>query len=78
MELCDNVEPWDGGEVGGRLKREGISAYSWLIHIVLQQKPMQYCKAITLQLKINLKISAMNQNEAVLWVELVFVGEYIT
>ena len=78
MELCDNVERWDGGEVGGRLKREGISVYSWLIHIVLQQKPMQHCKAIILQLKINLKISAMNQNETVLWIESVFVGEYIT
>ena len=78
MELCDNVERWDGGEVGGRLKREGISVYSWLIHIVLQQKPMQHCKAIILQLKINLKISAMNQNEAALWIESVFVGEYIT
>ena len=76
--LCDNVERWDGGEVGGRLKREGISVYSWLIHIVVQQKPIQHCKAIILQLKINLKISAMNQNETVLWIESVFVGEYIT
>ena len=22
--LCDDLEGWDGGEVGGRLKREGI------------------------------------------------------
>ena len=41
--------------VGGRFKREGIYVYLWLIHIVLQQKPIQHCKAIILQLKINLK-----------------------
>ena len=33
---------------GGRLKGQGI-------HIVIQQKPIQYCKVIILQLKINLK-----------------------
>jgi len=29
--------------------------YLWLIHIVVWQKPIQHCKAIILQLKINLK-----------------------
>ena len=33
-----------GWEAGGRL---------WLIHVDVWQKPTQYCKAITLQLKIN-------------------------
>ena len=29
--------------------------YLWLIHIVVWQKPIQHCKAIILQLKINFK-----------------------
>ena len=29
--------------------------YLWLTHVDVWQKPTQYCKAITLQLKINLK-----------------------
>ena len=37
--LCDDLEGWDWGEVGGRLKREGIYVYLWLIHVVVQQKP---------------------------------------
>jgi len=47
------VTTWRGrmGE-GGRLKREGIYVYLWLIHVVWQ-KPTKYRKAIILQLKIN-------------------------
>ena len=45
---------WDGG-VGGRFKRDGVHANLWLIHAVVWQKPAQHCKAIILQLKINLK-----------------------
>ena len=45
------------GEVGGgELRREGRyiyrERYLWLIHTVVWQNPMQYCKAIILQLKI--------------------------
>ena len=40
-------------EVGGRFQREGIYVYLWLIHADVWQKPIQYCKAIVLQLKIN-------------------------
>ena len=35
----------------GRPRKEGIDVYLWLIHIVVQQKPKQHWKAITLQLK---------------------------
>ena len=42
-----------GWEVGGRFKREGTYVYLWLIHVDVWQKPTQYCKVITLQLKIN-------------------------
>ena len=45
---------WGAG-VGGRFRREGIYVYLWLIHVVLWQKQIQYCKAITLQLKIKNK-----------------------
>ena len=40
-------------EVRGRLQREGTRVYLWLIHADVWQKPMQYCKAPILQLKIN-------------------------
>ena len=42
-----------GWEVGGTFKREGTYVYLWLIHVDGWQKPIQCCKAITLQLKIN-------------------------
>jgi len=41
---------WDGIAVGGRLKREGLCIYSWLIHATVWQKPTQYYEAIILQL----------------------------
>ena len=44
-----------GWGVRERFKREGTYVYLWLIHIVVWQKPTQYCKAIILQLKINFK-----------------------
>ena len=51
MVLCDDLEGWD--EVGGSFKREGIYVYLWLIHVDIRQKPIQYYKAIILQIKIN-------------------------
>ena len=42
-----------GVEVGGRFKEEGTYVYLWLIYADVWQKPIQYCKAIILQLKIN-------------------------
>ena len=51
--LCDNLEGWDGLGGGGRFEREGTHVYLGLIHADVWQKPIQYCKAITLQLKIN-------------------------
>ena len=40
--------------VGGSFKREQAYAYSWLIHVVLQQNPTQHCEVIILQLKKNI------------------------
>ena len=53
LVLCDSLEGWDEGQGEGEVRREGEYAYLWLIHIVVWQKPTQYCKAIILQLKIN-------------------------
>ena len=36
----------------GRFKRERIYVYLWPIHVDVWQKPIQYSKAIILQLKI--------------------------
>ena len=44
-------------EVGGRLKKERMYVYLWLIHFDVWQKPTQYCKVIILQLKIKKKKS---------------------
>ena len=53
LVLCDDREVWRGVE---RLKREMIYAYTRLIHFLVQQKPTEHCKAITLQfLKIERK-----------------------
>ena len=38
-------------EVGGGLGW-GTHVHSWLIHVSVWQKPLQYCKVISLQLKI--------------------------
>ena len=54
----EDPEGWDG-EGGGRGDREGGSEWGthvnpWLIHVNVWQKPLQYCKIISLQLiKIN-------------------------
>ena len=39
------------GRVEGRLTREGIYAYTWLVRVFAQQKLIQHCKIITFQLK---------------------------
>ena len=49
LVLCDDLEGWDGGGVQGRLKREGMYVYAWLIRFIVQQKLTQHCKAIILQ-----------------------------
>lgn len=44
-----------GGRGGGRLQREGTYLCLEPIHTVVQQKAIQHGKAITPQLKLNLK-----------------------
>ena len=47
----DDPEGWDGegGWEGGF--RMGTHVYPWPIHVNVWQKPLQYCKVISLQLK---------------------------
>ena len=45
-----------GRDVRGRFKTEGAYVYLRFIHVYAWQKPTQYCKAILLQLKVNLSI----------------------
>ena len=47
MVLCDDLEGWDGGGVGGRPKREGIYVYIWLSYVVVQQKLMPHTKQLS-------------------------------
>ena len=50
---------WDGeGDGGGSGK--GTHVHPWLIHVNVWQKPLQYCKVITLQLKKKKKVMANN------------------
>ena len=41
--------------MGGRFEREGTYVYIGLIHVVVQRKPTQDCKAMILELNINFK-----------------------
>ena len=52
-----------GREMGGSLKREGIYAYLWLIHVDVLQKTAKLCKAIILQLKKLIKKKKINKEE---------------
>ena len=46
----EDSERWDG-EGGGGGSRKGTHVHPWLIHVNIWQKPLQYCKVISLQLK---------------------------
>ena len=43
--LCDHLEGWAGGGVGGRLEKEGTCLCLWPVPIVVQQKPAPHCRA---------------------------------
>ena len=59
------VTLWQPRGMGGRLRREGTYIYLWLIHVVMWQRPIQYHKAIILQLNINFKISGRILRKAI-------------
>ena len=69
-----------GWRVRARFKREGTYVYLWLLHIVVWQKPTQYCKAIILQLKIDVKKTVEENESYVLKLQTVYrvtVSSYI-
>ena len=55
-DKCLDLAHWEdpegsGGEGGGRgVSGWGIHVYPWLIHVNVWQKPLQYCKVISLQI----------------------------
>ena len=51
LVLWDNPEGW-GGEEEGQGSGQGTHVHPWLIHDDVWQKPPQYCKVISLQLKL--------------------------
>ena len=46
----NNPEGWDG-EGGGRWVQDGGHVHPWLIYVNVWEKPPQYCKVVSLQLK---------------------------
>ena len=49
--LWDNSEGCGGEGVGRGVQHGGIQVHLGLIHVDVWQKPSQYCKVISLQLK---------------------------
>ena len=47
----DDPEGWDGEGGGKGVQDGGTYVHPWLIHVNVWQKPVQYCKVISLQLK---------------------------
>ena len=54
-KLVHYPEEWDGEGGGSRAQDGGTHVHPWLIHVNVWQKPLQYCKAISLQLKFKKK-----------------------
>ena len=46
----DDPEGWDGEGDGRGSSGWGTDVHPWLIHVNVWQKPLQYCKVISLQL----------------------------
>ena len=56
MVHWEDPEGWDGEGDWGMYRDGGAQVNPWLIHVNVWQKPLQYCKVISLQLiKINEK-----------------------
>ena len=49
--LWNNPEGWCGEGGGNGAWDGGTHVHLWLIHVDVWQKPPQYCKVISLQLK---------------------------
>ena len=51
LVLWDNSEGWEGEGSERVVQDGGTLIHSWLIYLNVWQKPPQYCKIISLQLK---------------------------
>ena len=49
--LWDNLEGWVGEGGGWEVQDGGTLVHPWLIHVNVWEKPPQYCKVISLQIK---------------------------
>ena len=47
----DDPEGWDGEGGGRKVSSPQDAGHPWLIHVTVWQKPLQYCKVISFQLK---------------------------
>ena len=73
--LCDDLESRDGCLGSGREAQEGrdICILTADSHCHKQQKLTQHCKAVILQLKINLKIKVLKVIKSQLFLALSFL-----
>ena len=53
--MCNNLEGWQGVGGGRGVQEGGAYVYLRQINVDAWKKPMQYCKAVILQLNINFK-----------------------
>ena len=51
----DDPEGWEGTGGGEGGSGWGTHVHPWLIHVNVWQKPLQYCKVISFQLKFKKK-----------------------
>ena len=77
-DKCSDLVHWEdsersGGEGGGRGESGwGIHVYPWLIHVNVWQKPLQYCKVISLQL-----IKKKEKKEIYVLISIIFRIKYL-
>ena len=50
--LWDTPEGWGGEGEGSGVQDRGTHVHPWVIHVDIWQKPPQYCRIISLQLKL--------------------------
>ena len=74
----DDPDGWDGQGGGKRVQGGEHIVNPWLIHINVWQNPLQYCKVISLQLKLKKK----KKKELKSWLHPTFprhdLGSYLT
>ena len=51
LVLWDNPEGWGGKRIGRGVQDRRTYVHPQLIHLYVWQKPLQYCKVISFQLK---------------------------